>query len=36
MKINYDYLNDIDFLKILSKEPIKTYFVKITVLSWEE
>ena len=36
MKIYYDYLNDIDFLKELSKIPVKTYFVNITVLNWDE
>ena len=36
MKIYYDYLSDTDFLKELSKMPVKTYFVHITVLSWDE
>ena len=36
MKIYYNYLSDTDFLKELSKIPVKTYFVHITVLSWDE
>ena len=36
MKISYNYLNDTNFLKELSKFPVKTYFVHITVLSWDE
>ena len=36
MKIYYDYLSDTDFLKELSKMPVKTYFVHITILSWDE
>lgn len=36
MKIYYDYLSDTDFLKELSKMPVKTYFVYITILSWDE
>jgi len=36
MKFFYDYLNDTSFLKKLTKLHIKTYFVKITVLNWEE
>lgn len=36
MKIFYNYLNDMNFLKKLAKEHIKTYFVKITALSWAE
>ena len=36
MKICYNYLSDTDFLKELSKIPVKTYFVHITVLSWDE
>lgn len=36
MKIYYNYLSDTDFLKELSKIPVKTYFVHITILSWDE
>lgn len=36
MKVLYDYLNDSSFLKKLAKLHIKTYFVQITVLNWEE
>jgi hypothetical protein len=36
MKIFYSYLNDDTFLKELAKEHVKTYFVKITVLDWDE
>ena len=36
MKIYYNYLSDTDFLKELSKMPVKTYFVHITILSWDE
>ena len=36
MKISYNYLNDTNFLKELSKFPVKTYFVHIIVLSWDE
>lgn len=36
MKILYNYLNDSDFLKELTKEHVKTYYVRITVLSWDE
>ena len=36
MKIFYDYLNDMSFLKSLAKQHIKTYFVKITALNWAE
>ena len=36
MKILYDYLNDSSFLKKLAKLHVKTYFVQITVLNWEE
>lgn len=36
MKIYYDYLSDADFLKDLSKMPVKTYFVNITILNWNE
>jgi len=36
MKISYNYLNDTNFLKELSKFPVKTYFVHVTVLSWDE
>ena len=36
MRILYDYLNDSDFLKELTKEHVKTYYVRITVLSWDE
>ena len=36
MKIYYNYLSDTDFLKELSKISVKTYFVHITVLSWDE
>ena len=36
MKIYYNYLSDTNFLKELSKIPVKTYFVHITVLSWDE
>ena len=36
MKIFYSYLNDDTFLEELAKEHVKTYFVKITVLDWDE
>lgn len=36
MKIYYNYLSDTDFLKELSKIPVKTYFVCITILNWDE
>jgi hypothetical protein len=36
MKIYYNYLSDADFLKELSKIPVKTYFVRITILNWDE
>lgn len=36
MKITYNYLNDTSFLKELAKQHIKTYYVKISVLNWEE
>lgn len=36
MKIYYNYLSDTDFLKKLSKMPVKTYFVHITILNWDE
>ncbi len=36
MKIYYNYLSDAAFLKELSKISVKTYFVHITVLSWDE
>ena len=36
MKFFYDYLNDTSFLKKLTKLHVKTYFVKITTLNWDE
>ena len=35
MKIRYPYLTDISFLQNLTSYPIKDYFAKITLLSWE-
>ena len=36
MKNNYTYLNDSIFLKQLINLHIKQYFVKITILNWQE
>ena len=36
MKNNYIYLNDKPFLKEILSQSVATYFVKITVLNWDE
>lgn len=36
MRINYDYLNDNNFLKQLALFPVKEYYFKIILLDWKE
>lgn len=36
MKKNYEYLNDISFLKNVSNLHLKTVYAKITILDWQE
>ena len=36
MKVSYSYLNDVAFLKELAKQHVKTYYVKISILNWQE
>ena len=36
MRVSYDYLNDAAFLKELAKQHVKTYYVKISILNWQE
>lgn len=36
MRVSYDYLNDATFLKELAKQHVKTYYVKISILNWQE
>jgi hypothetical protein len=36
MRIGYNYLNDIDFLKSIAGQHVSEYYVLITALDWEE